>query len=98
MSNYIHSFTPEEQQRLIHQAEFLEPILHAGVNFSGCERVLEVGCGVGFEVGVFAIETEEARRDVLGEQLDGSIVALDGFVIAATLDGDTVFRAGEFVL
>ena len=41
-SEYIHSFTLEEQQRLIDQALFLEPYHHAGLDFNGCRTILEV--------------------------------------------------------
>lgn len=44
---YIHGFDPTEQKRLIHQAEFLEPYVYAGVDLEFKERLLEVGCGVG---------------------------------------------------
>lgn len=52
MAGYIHTFTPPEQERLIHQAEFLVPWVHRHVDFRGCDRVLEVGCGVGAEMKV----------------------------------------------
>jgi ubiquinone/menaquinone biosynthesis C-methylase UbiE len=51
---YIHSFTPKEQQRLIHQAEFLIPWIHRGIDYSGCAHVLEVGCGVGAQLRILA--------------------------------------------
>ncbi|MEZ0391097.1 MAG: methyltransferase [Pseudobdellovibrionaceae bacterium] len=44
---YIHGFDPTEQNRLIDQAEFLEPFIYAGVDLDFKERLLEVGCGVG---------------------------------------------------
>jgi ubiquinone/menaquinone biosynthesis C-methylase UbiE len=45
--DYLHGFDKKEQQRLIHQAKFLEPYVYDGVNFKNCRRLLEVGCGVG---------------------------------------------------
>ena len=44
---YLHGFDKKEQQRLIHQAKFLETFVYEGVNFNSCRRLLEVGCGVG---------------------------------------------------
>jgi ubiquinone/menaquinone biosynthesis C-methylase UbiE len=44
---YLHGFSPDEQQRLRTQAQFTEHIIYATVNFSRCERVLEIGSGVG---------------------------------------------------
>jgi SAM-dependent methyltransferase len=47
---YIHTFTTDEQDRLIRQAELLEPHLHRHIDLSGCLRVLEIGCGVGAQL------------------------------------------------
>src|SRR3990172_5701524 len=46
-SGYIHSYTRDEQDRLIRQAQFLEPYVHDSIDFAGCRHILEVGCGVG---------------------------------------------------
>lgn len=51
---YIHTFTPEEQQRLIHQAEHLIPWVHRRIDYTGCNHVLEVGCGVGAQLRILA--------------------------------------------
>lgn len=45
--DYLHGFDSKEQDRLVHQARFLEPYVHAGVDFKKVNRLLEVGCGVG---------------------------------------------------
>lgn len=50
--DYIHTFSAEEQRRLIHQAEVLEPFHHAGLDLAGCARVLEIGCGVGAQMRI----------------------------------------------
>ncbi len=47
---YIHTFAPDEQARLIRQGRFLAPWTQARLDFSGCTRVLEVGCGVGAQL------------------------------------------------
>ena len=44
---YLHGFDPVEQQRLIEQAEFLEPYVYSGIDLEFQERLIEVGCGVG---------------------------------------------------
>lgn len=49
-SGYIHTFSAEEQARLVAQAAFLEPYIFPTIDFSGCAQVLEVGCGVGAEL------------------------------------------------
>lgn len=51
MAGYIHTFTPAEQQRLIWQAELLEPIFNPHITFEH-GRVLEVGCGVGAQLRI----------------------------------------------
>ncbi|MBI5799314.1 MAG: methyltransferase domain-containing protein [Verrucomicrobia bacterium] len=51
-SGYIHTFSVEEQARLVAQAAFLEPYIFPTIDFSGCARVLEVGCGVGAELQI----------------------------------------------
>jgi SAM-dependent methyltransferase len=49
---YIHTFTPEEQARLIHQAEHLIPWIHERIDYSGRRHVLEIGCGVGAQLKI----------------------------------------------
>lgn len=51
-SGYIHTFSAEEQSRLVAQAAFLEPYIFPTIDFAGCARVLEVGCGVGAELQI----------------------------------------------
>jgi ubiquinone/menaquinone biosynthesis C-methylase UbiE len=58
---YIHSFTQAEQQRLIHQAEFLIPWVHRRIDYSGCGHVLEVGCGVGAQLRILARRFPQTR-------------------------------------
>lgn len=56
------------------------------------------GAGFGFEVGVVAGEAAEAGYQTVGKEGDVGVVVLNGFVVAAALDGDAVLRAGQFVL
>ncbi|XGC81677.1 methyltransferase domain-containing protein [Bdellovibrio bacteriovorus] len=44
---YLHGFSTEEQERLRKQARFGEYTVYRNVNFTGVEKLLEVGCGVG---------------------------------------------------
>ncbi|MFN8944338.1 MAG: class I SAM-dependent methyltransferase, partial [Pseudobdellovibrionaceae bacterium] len=46
-TTYIHGFSEEEQRRLQKQARFGEHAIYKNIDFSDCEQVLEVGCGVG---------------------------------------------------
>ncbi len=71
-TGYIHSFAPAEQQRLVEQAEFLVPWVHRQVDFAGCRRVLEVGCGVGAQMRILARRFPAVRftgLDAAPEQL-----------------------------
>ncbi|TDQ12942.1 methyltransferase family protein [Algoriphagus boseongensis] len=52
MSNYLHGFDSEEQQRLLDQAGFLAQKIYAGIDFSGCKNLLEIGSGVGAQTAV----------------------------------------------
>jgi ubiquinone/menaquinone biosynthesis C-methylase UbiE len=44
---YLHGFIPEEQQRLLDQANFLESKIYPRIDFTGCKNLLEIGSGVG---------------------------------------------------
>jgi ubiquinone/menaquinone biosynthesis C-methylase UbiE len=44
---YLHGFSRTEQERLMTQAEFLEPFVYSGVDLEFNHQLLEVGCGVG---------------------------------------------------
>ncbi len=49
---YLHGDRPEEEGRLRHQAEFLARLVHERLPFTGCKRLLEVGCGVGAQSAI----------------------------------------------
>jgi SAM-dependent methyltransferase len=49
-TEYIHTFTKNEQDRLVRQGELLEPHLHQYIDLSGCSSLLEIGCGVGAQL------------------------------------------------
>ncbi len=51
-SNYIHTFSQVEQERLIQQGKFTESYIHHTLDFSGLTRVLEIGCGVGAQISI----------------------------------------------
>jgi len=60
-SGYIHTFSAEEQARLVAQAAFLEPYIFPTIDLDGCARVLEVGCGVGAELQILNRRFPQAR-------------------------------------
>jgi ubiquinone/menaquinone biosynthesis C-methylase UbiE len=49
---YVHGYSPAEQERLYEQARFLAPSVFQNIDFSQCEDLLEVGCGVGAETEI----------------------------------------------
>lgn len=58
---YIHTFEPDEQERLIRQGLYLEPWVHPGIDFSARASVLEVGCGVGAQLQILLRRFPSAR-------------------------------------
>lgn len=52
MSDYLHGFIPEEQQRLIDQAGILGSLIYPRIDFSNCKNLLEIGSGVGAQTAV----------------------------------------------
>ena len=53
-THYIHSFSRQEQERLMRQAELLEPHLHQHIDLAGRSRLLEIGCGVGAQLRILS--------------------------------------------
>ncbi|MES2855279.1 MAG: class I SAM-dependent methyltransferase, partial [Bdellovibrionota bacterium] len=51
---YIHGFTKHEQDRLFKQARVHEEIIFSKVDFTGCERIIEVGSGVGAQTQILS--------------------------------------------
>lgn len=104
-NEYIHTFTKEEQDRLVRQGELLEPHLHKYIDLSGCSRLLEIGCGVGAQLrllfrryphlhmtGIDISENQIQRaRQLLAQELSEGQLALH------TCRGDELpFAEGSF--
>ena len=51
-AGYLHGYTSHEQDRLYHQARFLEDHVFDQVDFSKSKNILEVGCGVGAQTEI----------------------------------------------
>ena len=92
-SGYIHTFSAGEQARLVAQAAFLEPYIFPTINFTGCDRVLEIGCGVGAELQILhrrfpnarlsgvdfsAAQLAKARELLRAELADGAVQLHEG--------------------
>jgi SAM-dependent methyltransferase len=88
-TGYIHSFSPTEQQRLIAQAEFMAPWLYRHLDYAGCRRVLEVGCGVGAQLRILARRFPGVRftgLDAAPEQLERARIVLADEIAAARIE------------
>lgn len=62
---YLHGFTKKEQLRLIHQAQFLEPYVYAGVDLEFRENLMEIGCGVGAQTKILTRRFPNLKIDSL---------------------------------
>ena len=49
---YLHGFSPTEQARLVRQARVAESTIFHDIDFSGTQRLLEVGSGVGAQTEI----------------------------------------------
>ena len=49
---YVHGFTPEEHERLLRQARFVEHEVHDRLPFRRTRKLLEVGVGVGAQTEI----------------------------------------------
>ena len=49
---YLHGFTTDEQNRLYRQAQFFEPHIFGPIDFTQCDRIIEIGCGVGAQTEI----------------------------------------------
>ena len=62
---YIHGYSPEEQDRLRRQAEFMEYTVYQDVNLSQASRLLEVGSGVGAQTEILLRRFPRLKIDCL---------------------------------
>ncbi|AAQ61060.1 class I SAM-dependent methyltransferase [Chromobacterium violaceum] len=79
---YIHGFSAAEQARLVRQARFSEAMVYRDVDFSGVQKLLEVGCGVGAQteillrrfpdVGITGLDFSQRQLAVARQRLQGS--------------------------
>jgi ubiquinone/menaquinone biosynthesis C-methylase UbiE len=62
---YLHGFSKKEQQRLLHQAQFLEPWVYQGIDLGKKKHLLEVGCGVGAQTKILAKRFPNLKIDAV---------------------------------
>ena len=80
-ARYLHGYSPEEQRRLVEQAEYWrETLILPDLPYRPGERLLDVGCGAGAVLGVIAaahpglrlagIDREAAQIAAAGRHLE----------------------------
>ncbi len=82
-AQYLHGFEKKEQNRLIHQARFLEPYVYRGIDLEYAKNLLEVGCGVGAQTQILCrrfpdlkitgVDLSQAQLNVACRQLKSEI-------------------------
>jgi ubiquinone/menaquinone biosynthesis C-methylase UbiE len=103
---YVHGYNEEEQRRLKHQAEFLEPVIYNHVDFSDISHMLEVGCGVGAQTEILlrrfpklkisGIDMNDAQLAAAKEYLPTVPYARDRFEIQKMNAEAMTFEARTF--
>src|SRR4029079_19164443 len=58
---YVHAFTRDEQDRLYHQARFLEQRVHEGLPLWRARNLIEIGCGVGAQTDILLRRYPDVR-------------------------------------
>lgn len=58
---YVHGFTRDEQDRLYHQARFLEQRVHEGLPLWRARNLIEIGCGVGAQTDILLRRYPDVR-------------------------------------
>ena len=104
-TKYIHTFAKVEQDRLLRQAELLEPHLHPHIDLAGCHSLLEIGCGVGAQLRLLNRKHPGLRLtgvDISVAQIERARILLAEQVAAGQVDlhtspGDRLpFADGSF--
>jgi len=71
-TEYLHGFSKKEQDRLYHQARFLESTIFHNLDLSMARNLIEVGCGVGAQTAILLERFPQLRVtgvDISPEQL-----------------------------
>lgn len=61
--DYVHGFTPTEQNRLYEQAQILKNYIYETVDFVAQKNIIEVGCGVGAQSEILLKKFEHLHID-----------------------------------
>lgn len=81
---YIHTFSKNEQDRLLRQGQFLEPYFYSKIDFSACRRILEIGCGVGAQISIIARKFPDLiidGIDLVESQINRARIVLESLIV-----------------
>lgn len=85
---YLHGFTETERARLVGQAQVLGPAVFRNIDFSGCRRIYEPGCGVGAQTLQILMKYPDLH--VTGLEKSGSQFAAAEVVLKEMIDKGSV--------
>ena len=86
---YIHGFNSVEQDRLFKQARVHEEVIFSQVDFTGCEKLLEIGSGVGAQTKILLERYPQSHiqcLDASSAQVDRAKQALSNEVSSGRVD------------
>ncbi len=103
---YLHGFSSTEQQRLMTQARLLESSIFAQIDYTGAQRLLEVGSGVGAqteillrrfpELHVTGVDLSEAQLETARSNLQRTPWCTDRYTLQQADAGDLPFEPRAF--
>jgi SAM-dependent methyltransferase len=67
---YIHGYDPQEQKRLLAQAELFEQEIYPFFNFSKIHHLLELGCGVGAQTKILLRKNKKMQITCVDTSLE----------------------------
>lgn len=106
MFPYLHGFDETEQARLQRQAEFMEPMVYRDIDYADCNKILEVGCGVGAQTAILlrrfprihvtAIDASDAQLETARKYLSGLAYAQGRYEVRKMDATALEFKGREF--
>ena len=93
-TDYLHGFSPQEQDRLIRQADYWRHLLIAtDLDYRAGQTVLDIGCGAGAVLGVLWQEFPGIR--LAGIDLESRQIAFARHHLASLGVGEPDLRVGQ---
>ena len=103
---YLHGFSSTEQHRLVTQARLLESSIFNNIDYSGAQRLLEVGSGVGAqteillrrfpELHVTGVDLSETQLATARQNLEKTPWCSERYTLLQADAGNLPFGAREF--